>query len=215
VKEIAREIAATEARHRVLVRAPREVRSAALRALVSSALEVQAPAILAAFHVGAIHTIGPALERLGKPVLAFRTGLFFEPRPPLEIATVEGTTEQRAATFHRALHVLRSGGYVVVAPDIAGDIETRCLGRPLPLARGAFALARLTRVPIVPIVATWTRYGVSFAASEPLPTSDSEEALASSAAAWLEAFLLANPSQISLGLLRTLLNPASMDRSTS
>ena len=217
---LAARIGALEARNRVQVRCITRSGLAPLRPLVSVAgsfAALQAPCILATFHVGATHALAPALERLTKPVLALRLGSLAAPRPPVEMLTTEGGEQQRAAVFHRAILQLERGGFVVMAVDVVPGawVDVTCLGRPLRLARGPFALSRLSGAPIVPLVSRWSRRGVHVIAADPLQGAqcgghagdgtDSEQALADAAAVWLERYLLDAPSELGLGLLRSLL----------
>lgn len=215
---VAWSVGGLEARNRLAVELVRRAGLEPLRPLVrtpDSFAALRPPLILGTFHAGAVHAIGPALERLPAPVLALRQGPLFAPRPPLEVATTEGDEQSRAALFHRAVEHLGRGGFVAMALDVApgAGLRATCLGRPLVLARGPFALARLTGAPIVPLVARWRGGGVEIVvAPHPLgPPSAGREpereevALASSAARWLESYLLASPAEIGLGLLRALL----------
>jgi hypothetical protein len=203
IAETAVRISALEERNGVLVRTiaaggiePVQAFTVAAESLAA----LEGPGILGTFHVGGLHAIGAVLGRLRSPVLAFRTGLLFTPQDSLQAESTEGNEQMRAATLHRALMHLRSGGLLVLALDVVPDrgIETRCLGRPLRLAPGAFALARWTGAPIVPLVARWTARGVRVDVGQSLSAPQD-------AAAWLERYLLASPSETSLGLLRTLL----------
>jgi hypothetical protein len=190
-------------RNRVLVQAIARHGLDPFRPLVSASHSFQsmpAPRIVATFHAGAVHAFGPALERLHAPVLAFREGSIFTPRGALQIASTKGGEQARSAALHRALIHLRSGGFVFLALDVfQGEaIETRCLGRRLRLAPGAFALARWTSAPIQLAVARWTGHGVVIDAGECAATPEA-------ASGWLERYLLERPGEITLGLLRNLL----------
>jgi hypothetical protein len=198
---IAHEIGALTERNRVLVRSILRYGLDPIRPIVSMKGAVDRPCILGTFHVGALHALGPVLETIGRPVLAFRRGPIFTPRPPLVIETTTGNEQQRAAAFHRAVITLRDGGVVVLALDDvpARSIESQCLGRTLPLAPGAFALSRLTGAPVLPLVARWTSAGVSVIAG-------SESLQEDTAATWLERYLVESPGEITLGLLRNLLS---------
>jgi hypothetical protein len=130
------------------------------------------------------------------------------------VASTEGDEQSRAALFHRALVHLDRGGFVALALDaVQGSaLRVSCLSRPLALARGPFALARLTGVPLVPLVARWRSGRVEVLLGETLAppgqeagTEAWESALAASAARWLESYLLASPGELGLGLLRNLL----------
>lgn len=202
---VASEIGALHERNLVLVRSILRDGIEPVRPIVSapqSLVSTSGPCILATFHVGALHALGAALERFHTPVLSFRQGTLFTPRGALEVQSTEGDERQRAAALHRALLHLRDGGIVVVAIDVTTgtSIATPCLGHTLRLAPGAFALSKWTAAPIVPVVARWTREGIAVIADDPLAHATPE-----AAAAWLERYLLASPSEITLGLLRSLL----------
>jgi hypothetical protein len=202
-KKIGDRIAALHERNRVLVHSIRRYGIEATRPLVlasESFTTITGPRIIGTFHTGALHAIGPALERLPSPVLALRNGVLFKPDASLEVQSTKGNEQQRAAALHRALVHLRNGGVVMLALDDAQDqaVEAPCLGRTLRLAPGAFALSRWTGAPIVPAVARWTSNGIRVDAGEALRTPEE-------AAAWLERYLLASPSELTLGLLRSLL----------
>lgn len=202
-EEAARGIAALNERNRLLVRAILRHGTEPLRPLVSverSLSALDAPMILATYHVGAVHALGPALERLRRPVLALRDGHLIDPQPPLTILSTEGTSQARALALHQALAHLRGSGFVIMAVDDVPDrsIETRCLDRRLLLAPGAFALARWSGAPIVPVVARWRGNQIRVEAGH-------EVANPQEAATWLQDYLLDKPSELTLGLMRKLL----------
>jgi len=214
-------IGGLEARNRVLVAAIRQAGMDWLRPLVrcpAAFLALRPPLILGMFHVGTLNALGPALERLPGPVLALREGGPLSlPRPPVEVVTPGDDAQSRAAVFYRLLHHLERGGFVVLALDVAPGpaFQVPCLGRMLPLARGPFALARLTGTPLVPLVASWGRGKFDVILGEELapdlpPGSTGgpdvwENALATTAGRWLEDYLLATPGELGLSLVRTLL----------
>ncbi len=211
---VAWSIGGLEARNRVLASCIRKSGLEPVRPLVRTPHDIAAlrpSLLLGTFHVGAVHAFGPALERLPGPVLALRHGPLYSPKPPVEIVTTEGDDQQRAATFQRALARLSEGGFVVLALDVVpgSGLRVPCLGRTLELARGPFALARLANVPLVPFVARWRRGGVDIELGETI-TGEPENALAVSAARWLERYLLDSPAELGLGLLRRLLGSEPM-----
>ena len=201
---IAARIGALHERNRVLVRCVLRDGLAPVRPLVhatESLVTLTGPRILATFHVGAVHALGPVLERLRAPVLAFRSGVLFAPGQRLEVLSTIGDEKTRAAVLHRALMHLRGGGIVLLALDVVQDqfVQTRCLGRALRIAPGAFALARWSGAPILPVTARWQSSSeIRVDAGEPVSNADE-------AAAWLERYLLGSPSELTLGLLRMLL----------
>jgi hypothetical protein len=212
-------IGGLEARNRVLVAGLRRTGLEPARSLVrcpEAFAALRPPLLLGTFHVGAVHALGLALDRLSGPVLALRQGgPLADPRPPVEVVATEGEAQGRAAVFHRALLHLERGGFVILALDAASDPALRvpCLGRTLPLARGAFALARLTGAPLVPLAARWRGGRIEIVLGEALapavPAGSApetwESALAAAAAGWLERYLLQEPAETGLGLLRVLL----------
>ena len=211
---VAARIGGLEARNRLaaelLRRAGLPPLRSLLRPLPAGFAAFRPPFILGTFHAGAVHALGPALERLPAPVLAFRHGPLFAAEPGLRVETTEGDEQRRAAAFQRALAHLEGGGCVAMALDVAPGpaIQVPCLGRTLTLARGPFALVRLAGAPLVPLLARWRRGGVEVLVGEPLAVGtapDAEGALAAAAARWLEDYLRASPAELGLGLLRALL----------
>lgn len=216
-------IGGLEARNRLLVSCLRRAGADPIRPLVrcpAAFTALRPPVILGTFHLGAIHALGAAVEQLSAPVLTLRMGRLYEPRPPVvEVATTEGTEQNRAALFRRLLLHLNQGGFILAALDVApgASIPTTCFGRPLALARGPFALARLTGAPLRPLVARWRGGRIEVVMGEPLvpdfPADTEagadawESALAASAVRWLESYLLGAPGELGLGLLRMLLRP--------
>ena len=198
---IAWRIAALEARNRLLVRCIRRGERPPVEVPEAFAA-LRPPLLLGTFHVGAVHALGPALERLPGPVLALRQGRLY--KGTLEVMSTEGDEQSRAAVFHRALGHLRAGGFVVLALDAGPGLAVSCLGRKLELARGPFALARLAGAPIVPLAARWRQERVEVRTGEAIiPAGEAE--MAASAARWLESYLLESPSELGLGLLRSLI----------
>ncbi|HEX5720567.1 MAG TPA: hypothetical protein VF179_30710 [Thermoanaerobaculia bacterium] len=203
---VAWRIAALEARNRLLVECiRREVLP--LVETPEAFATLRPPLLLGTFHVGAIHALGPALEKLPGPVLALRQGRLYAAEPPVEVVSTEGDEQGRAAVFLRALNHLQAGGFVVTALDVVPGVglAVPCLGRTLELARGPFALARLAGVPLVPLTARWQKGRVKVALGEAL-TASGEAELAAAAARWLDSYLLEFPGELGLGLLRSLLS---------
>lgn len=199
-------IAALEARNRLLVECIRREVLPLVETPEAFAI-LRPPLLLGTFHVGAIHALGPALEKLPGPVLALRQGRLYAANPPVEVVSTEGDEQSRAAVFLRALAHLQAGGFVVTALDVVpgAGLAAPCLGGTLELARGPFALARLAGVPIVPLTARWQQGCAKVALGEAL-TSAGETELAAAAARWIESYLLEFPGELSLGLLRSLLS---------
>jgi hypothetical protein len=218
-RRVAWSIGGDEARNRLLIETIRRSGPAGVRPLLGPSADalsrLRPPHILGMFHVGAIQSLNVAVERLPGPVLVLRQGALYRPAPPVEIESTDGDSQRRASSFRRALVHLKSGGFVVLAFDVVqgASFGVSCLGRELELARGPFALARLTGAPLRPLTASWRKgrlavtLGETLAAA-PAVASDPEEwerALAASAGGWLERYLRAAPADLTLGLLRILL----------
>lgn len=150
--------------------------------------QLRPPMILGTFHIGPTLGVGVLTERLNGETLVLR-------------GSVGSTDQERAATFHRAIDRLRTNGFVVLAfdPYEAQRIAVPFLGRTLQLARGPFAMARIARAPILPVVARWAGEEVELIVGDPLPAGD-EQAMAESAGRWLEGYLREQPGELSYRL---------------
>lgn len=158
------------------------------------------PMIVSTFHIGPTLGLSVLPDRLQGETLVLRGSQFpTDGHARHTVNLIEGTDQQRAATFHRAIEHLRQNGFVVLAldPHEAHRIAAPFLGRTLQLARGPFAMARITRVPIVPLVARWTGTEIELIVGDPLPVLDDEQALAAAAAQWLESYLRESPGELS------------------
>lgn len=209
-RAIAKQIAGAEAMSRVLVGAVRASGSAFLPGIVSldaTLRAVRGPAILATFHAGALHAVHAVLDELGQEVLVLRDGDYATSRGLVTMETTAGTDQERAAAFHRALGVLRRGGILVVAADLAAgaSINVRFLDHDLRLARGPFALARLGRAPIVPFLARLENDAIVVAGGAAIPANDDEATPARALAAWFERELQDRPHETGLALVNQLL----------
>jgi hypothetical protein len=174
---------------------------------------LRAPAILVGWHVGPPFALIGAFEAIGLPVLLLRRASRFGSTPGLDAAALDGGPRERSAAFRRAVARLRAGGVVFVMAD-AGDVgqtaPVACFGRARSMARGPFALARLTGAPIVPIAARLDdrqRVGVAIgSALAGAGDGDALEAsLAAGAATWLEGYVRATPGQLRRCVLAWLL----------
>jgi hypothetical protein len=194
-------IAATHGRYPSLVPNPR------LAAL-------QPPLVLASFHVGPFAAMGAALERLPGEVVALDRGQFGT-LPNITVLPRGENPADRSRAFNAALTALRSSGFAFVnvdafAPDHleVSTIEVPMLGRTLPLARGAFALARIADVPIVPIAARWRGNALEVEIGEPTRMdADGERGMAEATAAWIECYLRERPGETSVFMLERLRPP--------
>ncbi len=165
---------------------------------------IHAPVILGTFHLGAIAALGPALERVPGEVLVLRRTLSIRQKESrLKVESTDGDDQHRALVFHRALEWLGAGNIVFMPldPEHAVRIEVPFHGHTLQLARGPFAMSRITHVPIVPIVARWRNARVEIVIGDAIAPSEDESVTATATAAWLERYLLDSPTEISARVL--------------
>ena len=202
-KHIARKAQRVRMRNVVLMASVTRFGIAPIRALVlpsETLATLGGPVIIATFHIGPFPALLSAVEQLPGSVMVIRRNELAHVRAAnVTVAGAGGNEQQRVLSFHRALNQLRGGGFVVMAldPEEANRIDVPFRGRTLRLARGAFALARLARVPIVPIVTRWRGADIEIVSGEAIPPGDDEQVLAEAAADWLERYLLATPDELS------------------
>jgi hypothetical protein len=175
--------------------------------------DVRPPLILASFHIGLYPAVGEVLRRLtGDVLVVHRGGL--APRPGVTLVPTGETEWERARAFHRAVAGLRSGAFVYTTLDggfreggyDAPSVEAPMLGGTISLARGGFALARISGTQILPVVARRAGRTVVIVCGDPIPPGP-EEAMAAAAAAWLGHYLREFPGEISLRTLEVLRPP--------
>lgn len=175
---------------------------------------LEPPVILASMHVGPFQAIGAALRLLPGAKLAVTRGQYEQ---PADVKVMAGGEDEwaRARTFHHALTTLREGGSVLITVDAftpgeydVSSIEAPMLGGTVSLARGAFALARVSGVPIRPLVARWRGTQLELSVGEAISPALGEEAMAAATARWVERYLRERPGEISVFLLERLRPPA-------
>jgi hypothetical protein len=215
---VAWRIGGLEALNRLWVEGLRQWEIEPLRPLVRTPpafAGLRPPLLLGFLHTGAVHALVPAFEQLPGPVIAVRHSLLHPARPPVAQAETAGGRTHRRELFQRLLAHLRDGGFVATALDVApgAGISAPCLGHRLRLASGPLGLARLSGVPIVPVVGRFREGWIEAVLGEPLATPSLpreeavawESALAASISGWLERYLRSAPGELGLGLLRNLL----------
>jgi lauroyl/myristoyl acyltransferase len=184
------------------------------RAVPNPALsELRAPLVVASFHVGPFQALSAFVHMLpGTPAAVAREQ--YEARPDMTVLHRGADEWERARTFQRALGELRSGRSVIVSVDglPVGDhpmptIEVPMLGRSMPFARGPFALARLGRTPIVPMLTRWRGTAMEVTVGEPVAHDGGEASMAAAVAAWVERYLAERPAEVSVFLLERLRPP--------
>ena len=224
LRRLAPRVTELEFRNRVLLESVRRRGLDALAPLTvpdDSWRALAPPAILVSFHLGALYALPAALRALSGPALVIREGPFYEPPPGHSVAFTRGGVEQRACVLRDAVRQLRARGFVILAVDRPGGALTdpvACLGRLVRFRRGAFALARITGAPVVPVTARFEggqRIRVLAHAPLPRPAVSSGEALAfeaelaKAAAHWLETYLRAASDQLWLGSVFELVDAPS------
>lgn len=167
------------------------------------------PLIVGVFHMGPVMALATAVEQLrGNVLILRRSTLPLERVPSITIETAIGDEQRRALAFHRALERLRAGEFVIMAldPEHAFRLPVPCLGRTLQLARGPFALARISGVPMVPVIPRWRGTEVELVVGEPFAGTgdDYERSLAESAGRYLERYLLEHPEELSARIVQLL-----------
>jgi lauroyl/myristoyl acyltransferase len=162
---------------------------------------LQAPAIITTFHVGVLPMLGFALQQLPAPVLIVRRHPGGTPHPSFERGATRGTEQERALLFHRCVHFLRTGRFVMIAadpfPTERGALATPFRGGILRLSRGPYALARITGAPLIPLVARWRGARVEFVLGEPVQAAKEETTMAREMASWLDRYLTGAPEELS------------------
>lgn len=172
-------------------------------------------AVLLDVHFGPIGATGLALERLGLTALLIRFSRLGSRLPGFEVAHLEGHEDRRALALRRGLDWLRAGGFVAIAADGQLGAETEpvpCCGRLVTFRRGAFSLARLARVPIVPLLFAWRARGCAIEATACPPIFpgtggsplEQEARMARAVADWLDARVRARPESLSVWTVRWL-----------
>jgi lauroyl/myristoyl acyltransferase len=168
------------------------------------------PLILTSFHVGPVAGLDGLLATLPGEVVALERGWV---RAPASYTLLSGNRDswERARSFSRALVALRRGALVFLTVDAfepeeyeVARIDVPMLGRKLSLARGAFALARIARAPIVPIVARWRGTAIEVEVGDLIEPSSDEAAMATATAAWIDGYLRGRPGEVSAFMLERL-----------
>lgn len=174
-----------------------------------AARELAPPLILVFAHIGPYQALGWLLERLEGDVLALVERGGFAPRPGMTLVTTGEDEWTGARALARAVAALRSGAFVFLAMDgqEAATIDVPALGGTVALARGPFALARITGTPIVPLVTRWRGRSIEIALGDTVHPSPDEHAMAAEAATWLERYLRGYPGELSPHLLGALSLP--------
>jgi hypothetical protein len=153
------------------------------------------PAIIATVHLGTLQTSRVVFSRFGKDLIYVLS---------------YGHAEVGAAVFWHALEALRRGGVALVPVDAyhGARLESVFFGHPVSLARGAFALSRISRVPVIPLAYIWRDGKLTAVAGDPIlfPSSGSdierESVVAAKVMHWLESYLRSHPRDAGLRAIK-------------
>lgn len=162
---------------------------------------IERPFILATFHIG--------------PMLAIGQLLATEEADDRHIVRAYGGELQGAREFHRGLMAVKRNGIagVLLDPRRASMISVPFFDDHIDLARGAFALSRLSATPILPSLFVWRGREIHLVLGERIPVdggATTEEALenertaAAAVARWLEQYLRGSLEDLGLRVLSPL-----------
>lgn len=211
---IAREIAANEAKNRLVVRRVLGSALAPFAPRVSfrdeAAIErLRPPLVLVTAHVGALYLLAIALDRFAVPRVVLRWAPVHELSPEESIAPTAGGLAARTGALRRGHQALRDGQFVVSAiegPHGASEPGI-LLGRRMDFGRGAFALARASGASVLPLAACWEGSRAVVEVGSPIAPDLAPQAVAQ----WFDELLRRLPRQCSLSLLRRLLYGSAGD----
>jgi hypothetical protein len=172
---------------------------------------LEPPLIFASFHVGPFQGIGAALRVLPGEAIAVTRGQFEEGRADVTLVSGGESEWERARTFYRAVVALRARSSLLITVDAntpddydVSTIDAPMFGGTLPLARGAFALSRVSGVPITPLVARWRGTELEVVVGDPISPDLGEAAMAAATARWVEDYLRERPGESSVFMLERL-----------
>ena len=81
------------------------------------------------------------------------------------------------------------------------------LAGTISMSRGAFALARITATPLMPLAARWHGSAVEIVCGDAIAPGGSERTMAAEAAVWLERYLREFPGEVTKRTIESL-NPS-------
>ena len=149
------------------------------------------PMILVSFHTGGIVALGLLLEQLpGKVLVLSFNDAVIPPRPGVERVATGGGELARIAAAKRAGDLLRDGGFVFMMLDGGDSARTplAVFDGTFFVSSGAFRLARITRAPIVPVIAQWRGRRMEIVLGTPIAPAE-EAVMAGVLGSWLEDVL--------------------------
>jgi hypothetical protein len=104
----------------------------------------------------------------------------------------------RAAAARGAARALQNGGFLFMTPDGPGTarVTAELMGIRFSLASGAFALARITGSPMVPIALRWRGSAIEVVIGRPIAPG-SESQMAAQLLQWFGEYFRDNRAQLS------------------
>ena len=176
------------------------------------------PLVLTTFHLGPMTAFIPFLVRLPGPTSTPVAAAVDAPRARALyqdklLSQPVQDDRQRIQAFTHAVRTLRSGGFALVVADAFGTarVPATVLGRDVDLAGGAFALARLTGAPLLPLVPRWERGTVRMLAGDRIPAGD-PSMMAAALGGWLEDYLREHPRELTAQIAEALDIPVAPRR---
>jgi hypothetical protein len=161
------------------------------------------PQVLVSLHTGPLRAFDEFWPYLpGEVTVLLGPGY---PRPhnarSLRISNDEAS---RVAVARGAARALQDGGFLFMTPDAQGTarVTAELMGIRLSLASGAFALARMTASPMVPIALRWRGSAIEAVIGRPIAPG-SESLMAAQLLQWFGEYFRDNRAQMSALLYRS------------
>ncbi len=174
------------------------------RLIVRSGLSMlSAPQVLVSLHLGPLRAFDEVWPRVPGEV----TVLLGPDYPgPYNARLLRGSDDEstRAAVAREAARALQNGGFLFMTPDADGTtrVTAELMGIRFSLAIGAFALARMTGSPMVPIALRWRGSAIEAVVGRPIAPS-SESQMAAQLLQWFGEYFRDNRAQLSALLYRS------------
>ena len=168
------------------------------RLIVRSGLAMLSPPqVLVSLHLGPLR----AFDELWPHVPGEVTVLLGPDYPgPHNARVLRSSTDEctRVAVARAAARALQKGGFLFMTPDADGTarVTAELVGIRFSLAIGAFALARMTASPMVPIALRWQGSAIEAVIGRPIAPG-SESQMAAQLLQWFGEYFRNNRAQLS------------------
>lgn len=195
-----REILARELRSQVITTFRKDSLARICR-FDSATAAIERPFILGTFHIGPMFALGPLLATVE--------------HDEAHIVRAYGGDLAGAREFHRALSTVKQAGSIAVPldPYRASRMDVPFFDHRIGIARGAFALSRLSGAPILPALFVWRGHEIHLVLGEKVavPRGDTpeealeyERAAAGTVVRWLEQYLRGSLPDLGLRVVNPL-----------